>query len=248
MNKDQASRFKDAVWFPKEDMDVIVGGAGGIGSWLTFLLCRLCVPQIYVYDFDILEEHNMSGQLYGPGHIGMPKVSALSQVCKQLADHTINAMNEKVTADTMATNFMFGAFDNMVARKDIFTAWKGFVADWLAVKAEVEAGTTTWEEAGLLPYEPIYIDGRLTLEQIQIFCVTPDRIEEYESVHLFDDSKVEEVECTLKQTSHTAAMIGGKMVGLFTNHLENISEGDKARTLPFLYQWLTPACYSSITM
>lgn len=248
MNKEQAGRFKDAVWFPKEDMEVIVGGAGGIGSWLTLLLCRLCVPEVFVFDFDDLELHNMSGQLYGPQHIGKPKVVALEEVCKVLADHHINAMYDRITEESMGTNFMFGAFDNMVARKAIFEVWKGVVQDWTIAKDQVEKGDATWEDFDVLPYEPIYIDGRLTLEQIQIFCVTPDKIEEYEKTHLFDDSKVEEAECTLKQTSHSAAMIGGKMVALFTNHLENIAEGDKCRTLPFLYQWLTPACYTQIDM
>lgn len=241
MTKEQAGRFKDALWFPKEDMDVIVGGAGGIGSWLTMLLARMAVPNIFVYDFDHLEIHNMSGQLYGAKHITMPKVVALAEVCEEYTDTRIHAMEEKITEESMGTNFMFGAFDNMEARKAIFHVWKDFVNEWKLVKEQVEKGDTTWEEAGILPYEPIYIDGRLTMEQLQIFCVTIDRIEEYERDHLFDDSRVPEEECTLKQSSHTAAMIGGHMVGFFSSHLENIAENDRSRTIPFLYEWFTPA-------
>lgn len=246
MNDVQAGRFKDAEWFPKEDMEVIVGGAGGIGSWLTMLLSRLAMPNIYVYDFDTLEVHNMSGQLYGKQHIGQPKVVALADVCQSFADTTITGLNEKLDENSMATNFMFGAFDNMEARKTIFELWKGHVAEWSEAKARVDAGESTWEKEDMLPYTPIYIDGRLTLEQIQVFCVTPDKIEAYEKDHLFPDGDVEEAECTLKQTSHTAALIGGMMVGLFTNHLGNVINGTTEREVPFLYQYLTPLVYTEV--
>ena len=75
---------------------------------------------------------------------------------------------------------------------------------------------------------------RLTMEQLQIFCVTPDKIEEYEK-HLFDDSEVEDAPCTMKQTSHSAAMIASHMVGLFSNHMTNNAVKDKDRTDLFFW-------------
>ena len=53
MTEEHSSRFKDAPWFPKEETNVIVGGAGGIGSWLTLMLSRAGFFPI-VYDFDRL--------------------------------------------------------------------------------------------------------------------------------------------------------------------------------------------------
>lgn len=58
MTETHSSRFKDAPWFPKEETAIIVGGAGGIGSWLSLLLSRAGFYPI-VYDYDRLEEHNL---------------------------------------------------------------------------------------------------------------------------------------------------------------------------------------------
>ena len=62
----QYDRFKDAPWFPERDEVVMIGGAGGIGSWLTFLLVRAGFKPT-VYDFDVIEEHNIGGQLFRMG-------------------------------------------------------------------------------------------------------------------------------------------------------------------------------------
>ena len=52
-------RFSDAPWFEwLKGREVLVLGAGGIGSWVTMALARIgCV--IYVYDMDTIEPHNL---------------------------------------------------------------------------------------------------------------------------------------------------------------------------------------------
>lgn len=54
----QQSRFKDAPWFPKHDELCMVGGAGGIGSWLCYFLTKIGF-KIHLYDFDTVEDHNL---------------------------------------------------------------------------------------------------------------------------------------------------------------------------------------------
>ena len=184
MTEEHSSRFKDAPWFPKEETNVIVGGAGGIGSWLTLMLSRAGFYPV-VYDFDRLEGHNLAGQLYTKedAEIGALKVDALKGLCKHFADTDITVMAEKYTKDSMTHNYVFSAFDNMQARKDMFAAWKEYVKDWEDFKGIADAAHIP----NISLSEPIFIDGRLTAEQMQIFCVTPDKIEEYEK-HLFDDT------------------------------------------------------------
>ena len=75
----QFDRFKDAPWFPKQGETVMVGGAGGIGSWLCFLLARAGF-NIIVHDFDRIEEHNTGGQLFRQSDIGALKVDAVASI------------------------------------------------------------------------------------------------------------------------------------------------------------------------
>lgn len=239
MKVENTGRFKDAPWFPKEETYVLVGGAGGIGSWLTVLLARANFLPL-IYDFDDIEEHNIGGQLYGNKHVGMQKVQALQTVVKEFTETTINTFNEKYTKDSMSNHYVFAAFDNMQARKDMFEAWCNYVKIWQDDIAENDPEMVD----AISKVQPIFIDGRLTMEQLQIFCVTPDKIEAYKE-HLFDDSEVEDAPCTLKQTSHSAAMIASHMVGFFTNHMTNNAVGDIDRNIPFKYEYFIPINYTN---
>jgi len=214
----QFDRFKEAAWFPKEDETIMIGGAGGIGSWLAIFLTRAGFKPT-IYDFDIIEEHNLGGQLFRKSDIGNYKVNALQNIIADFSGTRINAFTDRIDGDSPTHHFMFSAFDNMKARKDLFEVWKRSIEG--------------------CPVTPVFIDGRLEMEQLQIFCVTPDKILDYEK-QLFDDSEVEDAPCTMKQTSHSAAMIATLMTAFFTNHMTNIYERDVVRDVPFYYEFFIP--------
>jgi molybdopterin/thiamine biosynthesis adenylyltransferase len=211
-------RFKDAPWFPKEQILCVIGGAGGIGSWLAFLLARTGFYPL-VYDFDTVEVHNLGGQLFNKKHIGMPKVEAVKELVLEFSDMDIMVFDEKYDEESMTSSYMFSAFDNMEARKIMFKRWR---------------------EDNVDNPNAIFIDGRLLMEQMQIFCVTPQTANEYEMDHLFNDSEVQTENCTLKQTSHSASMIASLMIGFFTNHLTNVNKGEKIRDVPFSHEYFIP--------
>jgi hypothetical protein len=215
----QTDRFKDAEWVPKHNESVVIGGAGGIGSWLAFFLARIGF-NISIYDFDIIEEHNLGGQLFQANQVGSYKVDAVRQILANFNGNPPNTFNVPFTLTSPTHHFMFSAFDNMKARKEMFEVWKRSIPN--------------------CPVTPIFIDGRLELEQLQIFCVTPEYIDEYQHQHLFDDARVEDAPCTMKQTSHTAAMIASHMTAFFTNHIANIYEGERYRDIPFFYEYVVP--------
>lgn len=204
------SRFKDLEWIEQvRHARVFVGGLGSIGSWLGFFLARTNPKILMLVDFDKVEEQNLGGQLYQYRQINIEKAEALHDILKKFSRYRSNAYCMEVTKNTTSAEFTFSCFDNMKARKALFTSWK-----------RVENKNK------------IFIDGRLGAEYFEVFCVTPENIKKYEEF-LFDDSEVPDLPCSAKYTTHTAALCAGFMMSFFTNHLTNIAEKANVREVPF---------------
>lgn len=220
--EEQYSAFKGLPWFDRVPEYLNIGGAGGIGSYLAFFLSRAGF-KIHIRDFDIIEKRNLSGQLYKSLDVGLPKVIAIYNTVKEFSpSSSIVTTSMRIREDSNIDGiYFFSAFDNMDARKIFFDHWK----------RNIERSTYN----GV----PIFIDGRLEAEQLQIFCVTRERISQYEE-YLFSDSEIEDTVCTMKQTSHVAAMIATFMTSFFTNHVTNMVEKDYVRDVPFLFENFVP--------
>lgn len=213
-------RFSGADWFSADNPEtVVVGGAGGIGSWLCLALARANF-KVICFDDDKIEPHNTGGQFYKTIQERQYKVVALHENIKLFTTNLIEGRLERITLLTPTHEFMMGGFDNMQARKDMFNVWK-----------------KSWNEMN----SPILIDGRLNMEGFQIFCVTPKTADKYEQEYLFDDKEADDGVCSLKQTSHTAMMIAGFMTAFFTNHIANIKLREVVREIPFMYEYFIPA-------
>ena len=62
---ESSSRFSSAIWFKEIGKQIVtLAGLGGIGSYVAFLLGRLKVSQIIIYDDDTVDETNLSGQMF----------------------------------------------------------------------------------------------------------------------------------------------------------------------------------------
>lgn len=228
MRDDFNLRFKDAEWYAS-NAQAIVGGAGGIGSWLSLFLTRAGIS-ISVFDHDIVSVQNIGGQLYRTIDIKKSKVVSLAEIVSQFTDVKINAFSQRFDADSMAHSIMLSGFDNMDARTIFFSKWKSYVNIMEESKKK----------------EAIFIDGRLNAEQLQIFSIRGNDVEHqdiYQRDHLFLDSDVTEGVCSFRQTTHVAAMIASYMTAILTNHLSNIKIGAPARRVPFKYEIFTPILF-----
>lgn len=215
------ARFKGADWFEiVQNQRIVLAGLGGIGSYVSLLLARLGPSELYLYDDDIFESHNMSGQFVGSNDVGKAKATVAMERAIEFGNYLPSLYLSKYEYDKgVKLPVMICGFDNMKARKDYYKSWKDYVQS-----GEVD------------PKECLFIDGRLLAEEYQIICITGDDTysqEDYEKVYLFDDEDVEEEDCTLKQTSHVAIMIASKMVAYFINFCNNLSEDNFPRRLPY---------------
>lgn len=222
VSTDIGSRFSGATWFDAmQRTKIIVAGCGGIGSWFTLLAARANPESIQLFDADVVESANLSGQLFSIDHVGMAKVAALASVVQTFCNYNrIETFQSFYTGRTRQVGpIMVCGFDNMVARKVFFYKWK--------------------EYAESHPNERcLFIDGRLNAEQYQVFCITGDRhdlMSRYESEWLFEDDEADGVLCSYKQTSYCAAMIGAMMNNLLVNFIFNGESNILyPRDLPFL--------------
>ena len=245
-------RFSDAPWAKHNLIDsIVVGGAGGIGSWLTLLLARTYTAPIIVFDADRIEMHNLGGQLFTTSSVNTSKVDEVAKIARQFCSNgrVITPKASMVGQETrqiiLFREVCFSAFDNMAARKTLFQFW----LDSIELSGK-ETPEDTWEVSEepeyydeINPEYFLFVDGRLNPEQMQIFCIRGSdkaAIKKYQEEFLFDDSDVEDLPCTFKQTSHSAAMIASHMVGFYTNHLTNIIEEDDDRVVPFMWEYHIP--------
>jgi molybdopterin/thiamine biosynthesis adenylyltransferase len=220
--QDNLVRFSGASWFDiVQQQKIILAGLGGIGSWLSILLSRLNPEHIIVYDDDRFDCTNMSGQFCRITDLDNPKVITAQAVGRDFSNYNkFSAISEKFVESSQPSNIMICGFDNMVARKTFFEVWN---------KRRNVVGAK--ERKNML-----LIDGRLLAESYQIFCLRGDdteAIKNYQTHHLFDDSIAEEPQCTLKQTSHIAAMIASKMTAYFVNFCNNMNPANFPRRIPY---------------
>lgn len=226
LSNTQTLRFKGASWYENmKNAEIIVAGQGGIGSWVTLFLSRMTPSNIILFDDDIVELANMAGQCYMEESIGNTKVTAMQDLCEKMSRYkSIIGFNERYTQESATADIMICGFDNMVARKDFYSSWIRHLSS--KTKEERE--------------RCILIDGRLLMEEFQVFALTGNDILNqgiYLEKFLFSDAEMEEPLCSQKQTSHVAAMIASVMVGILTNFMSPCKEWEFPRKVPFLTEF-----------
>lgn len=225
--REELVRFSDAEWFKKiQEKVIILAGVGGIGSNMAVILAKLNPSAIYIFDDDYVDAFNLAGQFYSSEDIGKLKVEALAASVNKYTNYSsIFAINRRYQmGEEIISDIMICGFDNMQSRRQFFTIWAAHVLE----VPEEQRGNC------------LFIDGRLTADEFQIFCMTGNDtyyMKEYEDKYLFNDYEAVSEVCSYKQTGFLADMIGSYMVNLLVNFCANQVNPRRNMTLPFMVSY-----------
>lgn len=101
--------------------NISVIGCGATGSWLATILAKMGFTNIKLYDFDIVEEHNLANQNYDKNDIGKLKTEALEEKLKIYNDEiSVQSINKAVDKTDKLDGIVFLLTDTMSSRKEIY--------------------------------------------------------------------------------------------------------------------------------
>ena len=101
-----------------QESEVVILGAGGLGSNVAVMLARSSVGRIHIVDFDKVEASNLNRQAYEIKHIGMQKTEAIKNIIEEINPFVkVEAENIKITQENISEvikkeKIVVEAFDN----------------------------------------------------------------------------------------------------------------------------------------
>lgn len=184
--------------FDPEDFSwpVHLVGLGGIGSSVLFPLLKLGIKTLHLWDDDVVEPRNIPAQLvYRPRDNGKYKVDAAKAFAKrQQAECSITVHRTHVGPDTELEGIVICGVDSMASRNNI------------------------WEAIKFNTFVPLFMDGRIGGEHLQLLTLNPsdsDNIERYQEF-LFPDSEASELPCAARTVIHPPVILAGLMIANLT--------------------------------
>lgn len=97
-------------------------GCGSVGSAVAELLVRLGLTKISLYDFDVVNAHNIANQMFFSKDIGEKKVTALRDLLISInpeVSANIEIHEDGYTNSTRLSGYVFLCVDNIDLRRDI---------------------------------------------------------------------------------------------------------------------------------
>ena len=178
---------------------VMLIGCGGIGSPTALVLGKIGCQDLTILDPDIVEAHNLPNQLFPLSDVDRPKVGAVGDMVIQFTDCSVRAVPEEFDGSQELSGIVISGVDSMSARQTI----------WEAVKFNMDV--------------PLYIDGRIGGEVIQVFTVQPSQIEDVELYEktLFPDEEAAQLPCTARAVMYVGFAIAGLIASQFKKWINN---------------------------
>lgn len=148
MNLNKHISFFDPLTI-KDEIHII--GVGAIGSNIATQLVRLGVTNLHIWDFDTVDEHNITNQIYTSEDIGKPKTEALLAYLLKI-NPNCNITTHKRYASQTLKGFIFMCVDSIETRHRIAEEqqYNMFIKLVIDTRIGLERGQvliTPWREA-----------------------------------------------------------------------------------------------------
>ena len=131
-----------------------VVGCGGVGSWVAILAAMSGVPNIYLFDNDLMEEHNRNRLPFCQGSLNQPKVDAVRNYILAIRPEAIVvAIPEKLEGVLLkvqlsVSNFIIECTDSPRAQYEIYNACKGSSVNFIRAGYDGTHITVTSDVSG----------------------------------------------------------------------------------------------------
>lgn len=187
---------------------VHVIGAGATGSWVVLMLAKMGIKDIHVWDFDVVEEHNLPNQAFFQRDIGYSKSNSIGRIADECNYNLgIDCHNEKVDGSQRLSGIVFMLTDTMSSRKEIYEK---------AIK--------------LKPSVKLLIETRMDLKGGFVYTINPinmTQIKEYEQ-SFYTDEEAAVSACGTSQSLIATAM---QISSIAVWQLINYHNGNKINNL-----------------
>lgn len=178
------------------DQHVVVIGVGAVGREVVRTLVCNGVPKITIFDFDIVEEHNVSTQGYHYADINRPKVECTAEEALRLNPNVeIIAVNDRWRPNkNMQFDAAFFCVDSLSMRGKLFNYFA--------------------EAVGFIG------DSRIGGEQIRLLSVSDDASKMHYPTTITADATAATEGCHIPMVKHSANIAASMLVQQYIAYLK----------------------------
>lgn len=198
MNLNKHLDFFDPI--SVENLEINIIGVGAVGSFVALQLIKLGVQSIKLWDFDIVEEHNLTNQIYDTKDLYKLKTEALKEHLLKINPNAEIKTYSKYTNQTLK-GAIFLTVDSIELRKRIA------------------------EENMYSIMVDIVLDGRIGLDRGQVYTTVwnnPEKVQNYINLCDFKDNEVDApvAACgTTLSVLPTVLIVASYLVAQFINYI-----------------------------
>jgi len=132
-------------------------GCGSVGSTVAELLARFGLTKMTLYDFDIVEPHNLANQMFRQEHIGISKVKALTGMLTEINPEIKRKIiiEPEGYSNQNLSGYVFLCVDNIELRRQIAISNKNnlyikAMLDWRTRLVDSQHYASDWSDTKMV--------------------------------------------------------------------------------------------------